>query len=227
MSYWVICVYSLFMVFSKKVRFDFILLCLSVYIIYVSESRSGILAILFFVISIFFKAYTGFRNKKSRNLLTFIFFVLMMFSFLSYKVLNIELQTVSLPDSEKISSLQNRVLSTDVEEQLRIRGYMRPFDYPEFLIFGAGKGLDERFNSPVEIHSSWVALFFYYGFVGFVLFFVVYFQYMNMSRWDIRFCMLAPLFYGISTYGLRTPIFWIYLSVVFYAILHERRKIEY
>lgn len=224
MSYWVICVYALFITFSRRVRFDLLLLCISIYIIYLSESRSGMLAISFFVISLLIKMYSGFKIKKISYILASVFTALVLSSFFYLKDLNSTQQDISLPDSEKSSSLQNRVINTDVESQLRIRGYIRPLDYPEFLFFGAGKGLDERFNSAVEIHSSWVGLLFYYGIVGFLLFLGSYFYYISISSWYMKCCMLAPLFYGISTYGLRTPIFWFFLAVIFYSILHKRKN---
>ncbi|MEZ9181121.1 hypothetical protein AB4129_14210 [Vibrio cyclitrophicus] len=223
MSYWVICVYAIFITFSNRLRFDFLLLCLSVYIIYLSESRSGMLAISFFVISLLIKLYSGFKVKRYRYILASISIALLCSSIFYLKGVNSNQKNIGLPNSDKVSSLQNRVLNTDIESQLRIRGYMRPFDYPEFLFFGAGKGLDERFNSTVEIHSSWVGLLFYYGIIGFFLFLGVYFYYISISDWYMKFCMLAPLFYGISTYGLRTPIFWFFLAVTIYSILYKRK----
>lgn len=98
--------------------------------------------------------------------------------------------------------------------QLRARGYARVLDYPSYLLYGAGQGRDERFGDVdghvYEIHSSLLALVFYYGVLGFLLFMIfVYKSFLNKS--NILF--LAPVFvYGMFTYGLRSPYFWVVLG---------------
>jgi hypothetical protein len=109
--------------------------------------------------------------------------------------------------------------STDyysIEYQLRARGYLRLMDYPQYLIFGAGQGMDERFGElngfTYEIHSSLFGLWFYYGLTGIVLFLIAIYK---LFKNKVNLIFLAPVFvYGLFTYGLRSPYFWLILGFV-------------
>jgi hypothetical protein len=101
-----------------------------------------------------------------------------------------------------------------VKTQLLARGYMRLIDYPQFMLYGAGQGRDERFGDldgyVYEIHSSPVAVLFYYGFLGLTLFAAFLWQ-LFTAKWNLLF--LTPLLvYGLFTYGLRAPYFWVALG---------------
>jgi hypothetical protein len=98
--------------------------------------------------------------------------------------------------------------------QLLARGYMRVIDHPQYLLYGAGQGRDERFGEVdgeiYEIHSSPVAVLFYYGFLGLTLFAAFLWQ-LFTAKWNLLF--LTPLLvYGLFTYGLRAPYFWVALG---------------
>ncbi len=101
-----------------------------------------------------------------------------------------------------------------IESQLRYRGYLRILDFPQYLLFGAGQGLDERFFPPneisYEIHSSLFGVLFYYGLIGLILFLAALYK---LFKSKINILLLSPLFlYGLFTYGLRSPYFWLVLS---------------
>jgi hypothetical protein len=103
-----------------------------------------------------------------------------------------------------------------IEHQLRARGYLRILDFPQYLLFGAGQGLDERFGSigdfTYEIHSSLFGVLFYYGITGFILFLMSTYVFFKNK---INITLLSPLFvYGLFTYGLRSPYFWVVLGFV-------------
>lgn len=119
----------------------------------------------------------------------------------------------------------DRFSVTDFGEQADLRGYGRPQNYPEFLLFGAGQGLDTRFMSEHEIHSSWVAIFFYYGLIGLTLFIILLWN--IFSKLDIaeKLVFFAPMFYGISTYGLRSPIFWFFIASAIFAANKKTTKL--
>ena len=98
--------------------------------------------------------------------------------------------------------------------QLMARGYMRLVHYPHYLLYGAGQGGDARFGTVggyvYEIHSSVAAVLFYYGLAGLFLFSVFIWK---MFRSKINLLFLSPLVvYGLFTYGLRSPYFWITLA---------------
>ncbi len=103
-----------------------------------------------------------------------------------------------------------------IKNQLDVRGYFRIIDFPQYLLFGSGQGMYERFtNSEVnayEIHSSILGVLFYYGLPGLALFLLgVYKVFKN----KINILFLLPLFvYGLFTFGLRSPYFFIVLGFV-------------
>lgn len=109
--------------------------------------------------------------------------------------------------------------STDyysIEYQLRARGYLRLIDYPEYLIFGAGQGMNERFSNGYgfnyEIHSSLLGVWFYYGLAGIILFLLAIWK---LFKNKTNIILLAPVFvYGLFTYGLRSPYFWLILGFI-------------
>lgn len=113
-------------------------------------------------------------------------------------------------------------LSTEIEvndnksvrKQLLARGYIRLTEYPQYLLYGAGQGRDARFGDVdghvYEIHSSLMAVVFYYGALGLILFLAFVWK---LFRVKLNLLFLSPLFvYGLFTYGLRTPYFWIALG---------------
>jgi hypothetical protein len=105
--------------------------------------------------------------------------------------------------------------------QLFARGYMRVVQYPQYLLYGAGQGKDERFGEvggyAYEIHSSPVAVLFYYGVLGFLLFAVFLWKLFSIKK---NLLFLTPLLvYGLFTYGLRSPYFW--LALGFLAVMPD------
>ena len=205
MAFWVICLLSVFILASSKSNSKLIILFLSglsIYIVMASLSRSALVGLFFVIIGIYLKVQ-GFGSSKD-------FKKAMLTGFLSLCFI---IGVVLYSDFD-FSSLDivERMLNTRFDEQADIRGYYRAIQFPEYLFLGAGQGLDFRFNSSHEIHSSWMALFFYYGFVGSVLFLL--FLSKIFFRLDIaeKFIFLGPLFYGFSTYGLRTAVFWLFFA---------------
>ncbi len=120
---------------------------------------------------------------------------------------NYFIERLSPPDSSGYSKNYSGILY-----QLEVRGYFRFLEYPRYLLFGAGQGLDTRFDSEFgyEIHSTIGSVIFYYGFVGTFLFAVFIWKIVSNKH---NFIYFAPLFfYGLFTQGIRSPYFWITLS---------------
>ncbi len=122
--------------------------------------------------------------------------------------------------SNTISRIDNLSVNKEVTDhksvwtQLFARGYMRVVQYPQYLLYGAGQGRDERFGEVggyvYEIHSSLIAVLFYYGVAGALLFAAFLWGLFTVKR-NVLF--LSPLFvYGLFTYGLRSPYFWMALG---------------
>lgn len=117
----------------------------------------------------------------------------------------------------RMSDLSTEKEVTDnksVHKQLLARGYLRFIDSPQYLLYGAGQGRDERFGEVdgyvYEIHSSLMAVVFYYGILGLLLFLAFVWKLFPIKR---NLFFMTPLFvYGLFTYGLRAPYFWIALG---------------
>lgn len=116
-------------------------------------------------------------------------------------------------------------IGTQSDDNFSARGYDRIVNHPEYLLWGAGEGLTNRFISQIghyEIHSSWGTLLFSYGIMGFFLFSC--FLFTLVWRAPIFVIMyLFPLFlYGITHQGLRFTLFWIALAFALVCSNHEK-----
>ena len=96
------------------------------------------------------------------------------------------------------------------------RGYDRITNHPYYLVFGAGEGGYNRFDTFIEgheMHSSVGTIIFCYGIPGTVLFIMFILSLLKRLPW-YYFIYSLPLFaYGITHMGLRFTIFWIALMM--------------
>jgi hypothetical protein len=175
------------------------------YFSFLTMSRSVVLAIPFIVIAISYKVLG--RKRLIR-----------------YFILLVPLVIVSISLVSKDITLLERFSNVDIKEQLHERGYYRIIDYPEYTLIGAGHGYHERFNigKPIgqlsaEVHSTPVGLLFYYGIFGLLLIAVFFWKIFKRLGAVDRLLFFSVFAYGIATYSVRTPIFWVlmaYFSVV-------------
>lgn len=210
---------------------------LSVFIVLITGSRSAYLALIPLVILF---AY----NYKRSFFKAIILLVAPLIIYFAFKTLcfpvfkpgdngNLYIGCPSVPADkavrEVVSNTANRITGIDltndektynsVGNQLTARGYMRAIKHPEYLVYGAGQGNDARFSEVLglnyEIHSSLFAVWFYYGALGLFLF--LFFIY-NLFRSKLNLLYMVPIFvYGLFTYGLRSPYFWV--AVAFLSIM--------
>jgi len=221
MAFWVLCVAAICITYFANKRYyllSLLVFIISSFLIFLTLSRSGFvgLAAMFagFVIILIGDLAKNASAKKFLSLLL----VLFLLVFISLYLVR--------ADVEKFNLIIERFFATDFEEQAGIRGYGRFFEHPEFLIFGAGHGNELRFTpTGTEIHSTWAGLLFYYGVVGFLLFSGFIASILRKLSLGECFVFLAPLFYSFFTFGLRTPIFWIFLGF-FYVYILEKNRIK-
>ncbi len=207
MAFWVICTFAaVCLVSSEHFGLKFVLCLLSVFMISKTMSRSGLVAICFVLVGVALSYYEYFRGSSS------VFSLRNCIVILSCIIL-VPIVAILLLQNDMFLDMVNRFGSTDFAEQADIRGYTRVVNYPEYLLFGSGQGLDDRFGAAHEIHSTWVAFLFYYGAVGLALFCLfLFFIYRNMSLANLMIAV-SPLMYSFSTFGARTPVFWVFLAV--------------
>ncbi len=207
MAFWVICTFASVCLISRRhFNIKFVLCLMSAFMISRTMSRSGFVAMAFIFLGVALNYYESFGSSKS------LFSLRNSIVMLSCVVL-IPIVAIALLQSDIFSDVVSRLGSTDFAEQAEVRGYTRIVNYPEYLLFGSGQGLDSRFGSPQEIHSTWVAFLFYYGIIGltlFVLFLLVIYKGMSLASFMIA---VSPLMYSFSTFGARTPVFWVFLAV--------------
>lgn len=212
MAFWVLCCCSgFFLIVKNNPIIKSAMLFFSSALILATWSRSALIG--FFIIFVGLSISlikTGANDGKSINSavrLTSIIFGIILISSLIY----------FLSVSESFLLVLERLLSTDLEDQASQRGYHRIFEYPEYILFGAGQGLDERFNSDLEIHSTWFAILFYYGIIGLFMFSLLIYRIAKPLPLSDILIFLGPIFYGFSTFGARTPIFWVFLACGLFA----------
>ncbi|MGW8121951.1 O-antigen ligase family protein [Roseivirga echinicomitans] len=109
------------------------------------------------------------------------------------------------------------------------RGYDRITNHPEYLVFGAGEGGYNRFDTFIdnhEIHSSFGTIIFSYGIPGTVLFVMFIFSLLKKLPWYYVVYSLPLFSYGVTHMGLRFTIFWVAL-MMFPIIRMERLKLAF
>ncbi|MFA0477122.1 hypothetical protein AB4527_18595, partial [Vibrio breoganii] len=211
MAYWAVCVYCSLNLVNKNRAISILGLIILIFIVISTQSRSGLLGILVIVVALIID---NIRLMLASYIKLAV--LVMILAVCSITVL-VNITLLPKPEVTQKSETLSRVENTDAREQLEIRGYLRPIDYPEFLIFGAGKGLENRFGTTNEIHSSWISIIFYYGIPGTILFSFFIYNVFKENSIVVILIGVAPFIYGISTYGLRTPIFWFFLATLIHA----------
>lgn len=203
MAHWILCILCSYLLLlnsyqKEKIKIIFIIIA-SVILINATGSRGGLLAIPALIIGFFINI---------KNLKTFIFFLFLLFIIIFFKLEN-NLDAI------------NRLIATNFQEELSIRGYNRLIAHPNNLIFGAGQGLHSRFSPLIvdfylEIHSIFAGILFYYGIIGFFIFFIFFYKIFKSLSLGNKFIMLSPFIYGLTDFTARTLIFWIFISVCLY-----------
>lgn len=221
MAFWVLCVAAICITYFTNKRnyiLSFLVFLISSFLIFITLSRSGLVGLAAMFVGLFIILIGDLaKNHSAKKSLTLLLILIFIAIFSLYLV---------RADVDKFALIVERFIATDFGEQADIRGYGRFLEHPEFLIFGAGHGNELRFTpTGTEIHSTWAGLLFYYGIVGFLLFSgFVAFILRKLSLGE-AFIFLAPLFYSFFTFGLRTPIFWIFLGF-FYVYILEKNRIK-
>ena len=111
-------------------------------------------------------------------------------------------------------NIQARVEHLGWDDSLEGRGYDRIWKYPEYLVFGAGEGADDRFGWTAEIHSTFAMVLFCYGIPGSFLFLAFFYELFCLAGWQYFKFLLPALLYGLTHQGLRFTEFWILMAVV-------------
>lgn len=174
---------------------------------------AGMMAALFLFVFFYLVFNTG-KMKKGVVLMLIIILLFCGIVFISYLLGILKLPAV-ITNSRIYARLigklnmagigsQNGSLYTIVKE----RQWNRVFEYPEFILIGAGEGYFERFGTYLEIHSSILGPLFYYGIVS--CSFLVYWIKKKLYNIDrIYYCVyLALILESFTLVHNRQPFFW-------------------
>ncbi len=208
MAFWVICTFaSLCLITEKYFVVKFVFLLVAGFAVLKTMSRSGSIALGFVFIGVVFSYYESFKSSNAFSVRNGVIVLSCLVLFPAIALIFLQ--------SEGFAELLSRFDVTDIAQQSDLRGYSRIIDYPEYLLFGSGQGLDNRFGGTNEIHSTWAAFLFYYGIIGLSLFLT--FLFLIYRRMHISNLLIAsgPLMYSFSTFGARTPVFWVFLAVAY------------
>lgn len=220
MAYWVLCICAIIIIYFNRVG-SFLLpglvFLVSTYLLFLTASRSGLLGFSLLLLGFLLLRFgSGLSKIKLRHFVLFLLSILIIVIGAGY---------ILRHEADLMQFLLGRLLNADFADQADIRGYTRIVEYPAYLIFGAGHGLDIRFTATGgEIHSTWAGLLFYYGIVGFLLFIPILFSIFKRLSLGEALIFLAPMMYSFATFGLRTPIFWIFLGFFYALVISKQRR---
>lgn len=201
MAFWILCSCAIALILFNNLKLKIIIYSLSFFLILLTMSRSATLGFLILTLGFVFQHKSRLDLKIIFSLISLLiaiasFFILLHFGFLDNIVTRF---------SEGIDSN---------DQQASDRGFTNLIDYPQYLLFGAGQGAYYLFSSSnQEIHSTWFAVLFYYGAIGFFLFVSFLFNIFKRLDFAEKIIFLGPMFYGFFTYNARTLAFWFLVAV--------------
>jgi hypothetical protein len=123
---------------------------------------------------------------------------------------------------EPVANLDHRLstIGKSEDDNLMHRGYVRLFQNPQYLAFGAGEGGFERLTQDAEkqgkeFHSTLGTILMSYGLVGLVSFGLLLF--VIFARAPLAsIAYLGPvMLFSITHVGIRFSIFWVFLGIVY------------
>lgn len=219
MAYWSLCTFVIAALLTwKSTRLLIVNLVLSGAIISFSMSRSATAAFFLIAIAVLIELWKRTRHKSITRF--YIIFLGTAFTII-FAFSGIIEQYFDLFEN---LAIMRRFAEIDVAESLEERGYSRVTEFTEYILFGAGNGAHERFGTYLEIHSTLVGVLFYYGIVGGLPFTIGISASIWRQKLTIKLIVLAPFVYGLSTYGYRTPVFWIMIASIIALIPRPYRK---
>jgi hypothetical protein len=132
---------------------------------------------------------------------------------------------VNLPIVDRI---YNKIVKKDGRNILEDRGLDTIVHYPKYLLYGAGEGDYSRFpkqkNGGNEIHSSLIALVFYYGIIPVAFLLKWLYDVTKKASWLIKITFLAILVESFTLINYRQPLVWILLILPLIYSNHARKQ---
>lgn len=105
------------------------------------------------------------------------------------------------------------------DDSLTGRGYSRITAWPQYLFFGAGEGLVERWRTQTEIHSMLGTLLFSYGVPGVVIVVSLFVIIWRRNSRGMIIYGLPILLYSLTHQPMRQPMMWMLLLLIAHAAM--------
>lgn len=186
----------------------YFVLAASIILIIVSLSKAAIVSSLVMCICFIY------FSKKNIKL----FFVSLFLIILLLIVLIFNLGLIVETDLFKTVGERIYTIGQQNDDSLAGRGYDRIWNYPRYLLFGAGEGMFSRFKSQIggrEIHSTIGNLFFSYGIIGLAIFALIMFQVIYKNDFACIYILFPIFLYGLTHNGIRHTFFWFLISLIY------------
>ena len=207
------CMVVMIRIHDRLSVFDFILIALTVYIQTQSLSKAGIICTVVFLACLPFSHLLRPAHKA-----LFVFFslcVLLYGAFTHQKVVDKFMAIDQIENT--VLRLQN--IGQESDDNARGRGYLRPLEYPSYLITGAGEGAYYRFSDfskPIEIHSGLVSIIFSYGFLGFGVFLIfLFYTAKGVPSRSFLVLLFVVMLNGVTHHNIRFSHFWLFMGVAY------------
>jgi hypothetical protein len=200
----------------KSIRFAHIIgaSMICTFFIVISASRSATAGAALF--------WVYFYLKSKKNILIFSLALAVLLSFFIFNGINSESDNFS-----QITYIFDKIFAendSSAKSDSIGRGYDRLFEFPQYLFFGSGEGANERFNSPIELHSTFLNILFSYGVVGFFLFIMSIASIFKKISIPVMVLLMILGAYAAVHMSLRVPLFWV--TLLFIILLHKYKTGE-
>lgn len=179
-----------------------IILIISVLIIL---SGSVFASLLFFISLISFFSFEIFRFVKFKN-----FKVINKFNILLFSMVLVLIILIFYFEKTFLYKINNLIFFYEYQNDLSLasRGYSRLINYWQYLFFGAGYGLNFRFLSEIDFHSTYLNIIFQYGFFAVIFYYFYFLKILKINNFSLIFNLFIYLGYGLAHDIFYQPFFW-------------------
>ncbi len=213
LAYWSLLSLIVLVLFRHNNRFnlmDFFLFFVLLYLQTQAISKAGMIT---FALAVLCLPFVPQMSKMGR-----IFILLTLCAGVVYGVFNYD-KILAIPD--KVVEVERVVarletIGEDEDDNPLVRGYGRLYEFPEYVLLGAGEGAYERFNPvhPNEIHSGLATIVFSYGIAGTAFFAFFLLSILNRQPWYYVFLFGCVFLYSLPHQNIRFTHFWVYLGIL-------------
>jgi hypothetical protein len=221
LGYYAIIVSCLLMFLNNeiKVKSRTLILSLLFSAILVLASLSNGAIISWFVLYFFFLLSKSNNKKTKRRIFVFTLMLILLTAYIYHT-------STIIQDNSFYQSLDQRLSQTrdKIETSSEGRGYDRITGHPEYWLFGAGEGVNERFGYNMELHSTLGNIQLSYGVIGTLLFLGFLLIALKRNRFNMWYGIMAIMLYGFSHNGIRNSLLWILLGLMAGTVKSSKRK---